>query len=128
MFQHPVALDPKLTEAENRERVRAGEQRWLPAFFEATLRSLSRSVTNRQWEIIVVDNNSADDTRAVVARHTAVSAVPVTYLFEPRQGKSNALNTGMARAFVGADDDGGAGARWRHAAHRCGAARRPRNP
>jgi len=79
--------------------------KWL----EATLRSLSNIRTDRQWEIIVVDNNSADDTPAVVARHTAVSAVPVTYLFEPRQGKSNALNTGIARAagdiLLFTDDD-----------------------
>ena len=67
-------------------------------WLDATLRSLSRVVTDQQWEIVVVDNNSQDDTPAVVARHKAESAVPVTYLFEPRQGKSNALNTGMARA------------------------------
>jgi glycosyltransferase involved in cell wall biosynthesis len=75
----------------------------------ATLRSLSRTVTDRKWDLVVVDNNSTDDTKAVVTRHTAVSAVPVTYLFEARQGKSNALNTGMARAsgdvFLFTDDD-----------------------
>ena len=89
-------------------------------WLEATLRSLSRTMTRRQWEIIIVDNNSADDTRTVVARHTAVSAVPVTYLFEPRQGKSNALNTGMARAsgdvFVFTDDDVEVDAGWLEAA------------
>ena len=78
-------------------------------WLDATLRSLSRVVTDQQWEIVVVDNNSQDDTPAVVARHKAESAVPVTYLFEPRQGKSNALNTGMARAggdiLVFTDDD-----------------------
>ena len=78
-------------------------------WLDTTLRSLSRSVTDRTWDIVVVDNNSTDDTKSVVDRHTAVSAVPVTYLFEPRQGKSNALNTGMARAaghvFVFTDDD-----------------------
>ena len=78
-------------------------------WLDATLRSLAGMSTSRPWEIIVVDNNSKDDTRSVVARHTAVSAVPVTYLFEPRQGKSNALNTGIARAagdiLVFTDDD-----------------------
>ena len=78
-------------------------------WLDATLRSLSRLVTDRPWEVIVVDNNSQDDTRAVVDRFKAVSPVPVTYLFEPRQGKSNALNTGMARAagdiLVFTDDD-----------------------
>jgi glycosyltransferase involved in cell wall biosynthesis len=78
-------------------------------WLDTTLRSLSHIVTGRPWEIVVVDNNSTDGTRAVVARHAAVSAVPLVYLFEPRQGKSNALNTGMAHAsgdiFVFTDDD-----------------------
>ena len=78
-------------------------------WLDATLRSLSRTVSDRVWDIVIVDNNSADDTKAVVARHAAVCGVPVTYLFEPQQGKSNALNTGMSRAsgdvFVFTDDD-----------------------
>jgi glucosyl-dolichyl phosphate glucuronosyltransferase len=78
-------------------------------WLDATLQSLSGITTTRPWEIIVVDNNSADETPSVIARHTAVSAVPVTYVFEPRQGKSHALNTGIARAagdiVVFTDDD-----------------------
>ena len=85
-------------------------------WLESTLRSLSRLVTARPWEIIVVDNNSQDDTPAVVARYKAESAVPVTYLFEPRQGKSNALNTGMARAageiLLFTDDDVDVDPQW----------------
>jgi len=86
--------------------------RWL----DATLRSLSRLVTDRPWEIIVVDNNSQDDTPSVVARFKAGSVVPVTYLFEPRQGKSNALNTGMAKAagdiLLFTDDDVDVDCQW----------------
>lgn len=41
------------------------------------------------WELVVVDNNSSDQTRSVVESFSA------RYLFEPKQGKSNALNTGV---------------------------------
>ena len=61
------------------------------------------------WDVLVVDNNSTDDTRAVVDSRIAAYPVPLRYLFEPTQGKSNALNTGMrattARIIVFTDDD-----------------------
>jgi glucosyl-dolichyl phosphate glucuronosyltransferase len=50
------------------------------------------------WEIVVVDNNSTDDTAAVVAQYAAMSRVPVVYAKEPAQGKSFALNHGLALA------------------------------
>lgn len=46
-------------------------------------------------EVIVVDNNSTDETRAVVDAEACRSTVPVRYLFEARQGKSFALNTAL---------------------------------
>lgn len=61
------------------------------------------------WDVLVVDNNSSDDTRAVVEKRTRSYPVPLRYLFERRQGKSNALNAGIsataARAIVFTDDD-----------------------
>ena len=51
---------------------------------------------SRTWDVIVVDNNSSDDTRAVVERHMTDFPVPLQYLFESRQGRSSALNTGIA--------------------------------
>jgi glycosyltransferase involved in cell wall biosynthesis len=51
-----------------------------------------------RWELVVVDNNSHDDTKAVVEHYIRTSAVPVCYLFEGRQGKSHALNAGLKRA------------------------------
>ena len=62
-----------------------------------------------EWEVLVVDNNSKDQTREIVEDFSRRFPRRFRYLFEPQQGKSNALNTGIrcARgdilAFV--DDD-----------------------
>jgi glycosyltransferase involved in cell wall biosynthesis len=61
------------------------------------------------WELIVVDNNSTDDTRAIVERVAAESRLPCRYLFEAHPGKSFALNAGVAQALgqvlIFTDDD-----------------------
>jgi glucosyl-dolichyl phosphate glucuronosyltransferase len=49
-------------------------------------------------EITVVDNNSTDNTPAVVAEAARDPRIRVKYLTEPRQGKSFALNRGLAEA------------------------------
>jgi GT2 family glycosyltransferase len=51
-----------------------------------------------EWEVILVDNNSTDDTKAVC--HSFVEKHPLRfrYLLQKRQGKSFALNTGIANA------------------------------
>src|SRR5438132_3797555 len=75
--------------------------------------SLSRILTQRgeglRYEVIVVDNNSTDDTREVIERIAASSRCAVRYLCECQQGVSHARNAGIAasRAPVLAffDDD-----------------------
>jgi glycosyltransferase involved in cell wall biosynthesis len=68
------------------------------------------------WEVIVVDNHSTDDTREVVARHQAVFPTTLKYVFEPLQGKSNALNTGLrlacGRLIAFTDDDVSVPSNW----------------
>ncbi len=63
------------------------------------------------YEVIVVDNNSHDGTRAVVEEAMASdSARLIQYAFEPRQGVSYARNTGIERSrgpIVGLLDDDG---------------------
>jgi glycosyltransferase involved in cell wall biosynthesis len=49
-------------------------------------------------EIIVVDNNSTDDTPAVIAESARDGRLPIVALGERRQGKSFALNTALSRA------------------------------
>lgn len=70
-----------------------------------------------RYEIVVVDNNSTDDTRQVVETIAARAAAGmVRYVFEPRQGVSYARNTGVAATtapvVVFVDDDGIAGRDW----------------
>ena len=74
-----------------------------------TLDSLSKLRPDGPWEVIVVDNNSPDDTRQVVDDAARSFPVELRYLFEAEQGRSPALNAGMRAArgsiIVTTDDD-----------------------
>jgi cellulose synthase/poly-beta-1,6-N-acetylglucosamine synthase-like glycosyltransferase len=63
----------------------------------------------RRWEIIIIDNGSVDDTAAVVSDFSLTAPAPVSVIFEPKPGKSNALNTALQIAqgeiVVFTDDD-----------------------
>src|ERR1700733_12275592 len=48
-----------------------------------------------QWEVLVVDNNSGDRTKEVVEEFSRLYPSHFRYLFERKQGKSYALNTGI---------------------------------
>lgn len=65
-----------------------------------TLRSVAtQSAEPLQWECIVVDNNSQDDTRQRVEEFaSAHTQLCVRYLFEPKQGLSHARNAGIVAA------------------------------
>ncbi len=51
-----------------------------------------------EWEVLVVDNNSNDETRAVVEDFCRQHPGRYRYIFEPHPGKSFALNTGVREA------------------------------
>jgi glucosyl-dolichyl phosphate glucuronosyltransferase len=75
-----------------------------------TLRSLldARVPPGLDVQITVVDNNSSDDTRETVLAHQAHARLPIHYVFEKRQGRSPALNAGVAATsgtHVGFIDD-----------------------
>ena len=65
-----------------------------------TLDSLAASILPEtiEWGVLVVDNNSSDQTAAVVADFGRRYPGRFRYLFEPRQGKSYALNAGIREA------------------------------
>src|SRR5262249_36337207 len=71
--------------------------------------SLDRLRPAASWEVIVVDNNSPDDTRAIVDASVATFPAPLRYAFERQQGRSAALNHGFRIAagdiLVTTDDD-----------------------
>lgn len=50
------------------------------------------------WELVVVDNNSSDNTREVVDLFIEKSGIPCGYVFENKQGLSYARNNGVAEA------------------------------
>ena len=50
------------------------------------------------WETLVVDNNSTDETKATVTAFAGNGSANIRYLFEKKQGKPYALNTGIAAA------------------------------
>ena len=51
-----------------------------------------------EWEVLVVDNNSRDQTRKVVEEFCRRYPGRFRYLFESQQGKSHALNSGIREA------------------------------
>lgn len=67
--------------------------RFLPQAFEAT-----RGQQFEDWELIVVDDGSTDDTRALVATLGRGWVRPVRYVYQENRGAYGARNTGLDRA------------------------------
>ena len=65
-----------------------------------TLECLIKQKTNGEfdYEIIVVDNNSKDNTREVVDSYIAQFQGSFMYVFEPKQARAHALNAGLKAA------------------------------
>jgi glycosyltransferase involved in cell wall biosynthesis len=86
------------------------------ADLRGTLESLAGLTPEGAWEVIVVDNNSNDDTRAVVEQAQPQFPVNLRYLFEKEQGRCAALNSGIRAAhgavIVTTDDDVRVAADW----------------
>ena len=58
----------------------------------------SRMGESVEWEVLIVDNRSQDDTRHVAETFVARHGGRCRYIFEDRQGKSYALNAGIREA------------------------------
>ena len=82
-------------------------------YLDDTLRSLLRhNLLDFPVKVLVVDNNSTDDTAAVVRRHQEACSKdehPIRYIKESKQGLSHARNRGINEAkspyIVFLDDD-----------------------
>ena len=70
------------------------------ASLQMTLETFSRLVcpSHLGWELLVVDNNSHDNTREVIHNFARTATFPLHYIFEEQQGRSAALNSGIAAA------------------------------
>ncbi|HET9478189.1 MAG TPA: glycosyltransferase family 2 protein, partial [Pyrinomonadaceae bacterium] len=81
-----------------------------------TLAGQARLQTRAEWELIVVDNNSTDHTRAVVEEAAKNFPVELRYLFEAEQGKFAALNQAILASrgeiIATTDDDAFAEPDW----------------
>jgi len=79
------------------------------ALLNETLMSLEQVVVPHglRWELIVVDNNSSDETAEVVQRYT--SKLPIRYLLETAPGQSHARNCAIDHSdsdiLLWTDDD-----------------------
>ena len=74
-----------------------------------TLRSIAGLSPSGEWEVIVVDNNSSDNTREVVTDAAKEFPTDLRYVFEGEQGRSAALNAGIrasrGEVILTTDDD-----------------------
>jgi glycosyltransferase involved in cell wall biosynthesis len=80
------------------------------ALLERAIDSLLRATppAGLTVKITVVDNNSTDDSRQLIKAEIAKSHGKLSYVFEKRQGRSHALNAGIAATngeLVGFIDD-----------------------
>jgi len=76
---------------------------------EALQALLSQTPVHLNFEVLLVDNNSSDDTRSLVQSLAAQNPEKLKYFFEPKQGLSYGRNTGIANATASilafTDDD-----------------------
>lgn len=74
-----------------------------------TIHSIAKLTVDGDWELLVVDNNSHDHTRAVVEAEIAAFPATLRYIFEPEQGRYAAINRGIREAkgkiIATTDDD-----------------------
>jgi glucosyl-dolichyl phosphate glucuronosyltransferase len=84
------------------------------------LESVAHSIvpSDCDWEVLVVDNNSSDQTRELIEEFCTQFPERFVYIFEPKQGLSHARNAGILAArgdmiaFV--DDDVIVESNWLH--------------
>ena len=74
----------------------------LPTYNRASFLSEAFTSIERQtftdWELVVVDDGSTDDTRAMVDRFADSHAQTVRYFFQRNRGPSTARNLGVSHA------------------------------
>lgn len=86
----------------------------LPSCLEALAKQ--QGVSTLDWQVLVVDNNSTDDTQAVAERLARELPISVRCVREPQQGLNHARNRGVSEStgthFTFVDDDIRVGRDW----------------
>lgn len=79
------------------------------AYLERALESFDKQIGPPSFEVVVVDNGSADGTRELVERARTQHSYPVTYVYEAQPNRGAARNRGIAAAqghlMLFCDDD-----------------------
>jgi glycosyltransferase involved in cell wall biosynthesis len=65
------------------------------SYLERALASFETQIGAPSFELVVVDNGSSDDTRAVAERASVRGRISVTYVFEPEPNRAKARNRGV---------------------------------
>jgi glycosyltransferase involved in cell wall biosynthesis len=68
------------------------------AILATTFAHYERIVANAAWELIVVDNGSADETSEILRAFAAMTRIRFCVMTEPRRGASRARNLGYRQA------------------------------
>jgi glycosyltransferase involved in cell wall biosynthesis len=68
------------------------------SYLDRALGSLEGQIGAPSFEIVVVDNGSTDDTKAVVERRAARVHTPIRYVYEREPNRGKARNRGLAIA------------------------------
>jgi glycosyltransferase involved in cell wall biosynthesis len=83
---------------------------------EDTLTHLAGVTTTKPWEVVVVDNNSSDETPRMLPRLARNYPVPLRVFQQPTPGKYGALNLGIHNArgavIAATDDDAHVSPDW----------------
>ena len=68
-----------------------------------------RTQTFQNFEWIIVDDGSTDDTRQLITSWSSASPFPIRYIWKPNGGKHTAINVGVRKAtgylFAAIDSD-----------------------
>jgi glycosyltransferase involved in cell wall biosynthesis len=76
----------------------------LPRLYESL-----KKQTDKNFEWLIIDDGSNDDTPQVVSRFTAENAIEIRYYFQKNHGKHTAINNGVSKtenpAFFIVDSD-----------------------